>query len=170
MNRRRWHKLSCLVAASYGIWLLTGFTLPISLQETPDYSYKWSSGETRHPLEQFDFSQGNWRAVIVLSINERSDKPFGYAYGNVLCTSDVAVLNQLREVRFIAGESDVSTVTSGLYLLKDGKRMFGTGIVLEEVSEGMQSRDFGWIAPVDVGALHKVCGQFSRSWLPVVFY
>lgn len=170
MPRRGWYKLLCLVTVFYGVWFLTGITLPISLQETPSYSYRWSPDETRNPLQQFDFSQGNWSAVIVLSMEDRMRRPWGYAYGNVLCTSDRAVLKQLQEVEFTVTGTDVSTVTSGLYLLNDGKRMFGTGIVLEDVTEGMQSRDFGWIAPVDVGALHRVCGQFSRSWLPVVFY
>jgi hypothetical protein len=166
----KWHKLSLLLVMSYGLWLATGFTLPISMQETPSHSYQWSRDERQNPLQQFDFSQGNWSAVIVLSMEDRMHKPCGYAYGNVLCTSDPAVLKQLQQVQFTVSEADVSTVTSGLFLLKDGKRMFGTGIVLEDVTEGMQSRDFGWISPVDVGALHRVCGQFRRSWLPVVFY
>jgi hypothetical protein len=166
---RRLKKPALFLTAAYVLWLVTGFTLPLDIQPWPSYPRDWKPGSQVHPLAQFNFDEGKWTAVIAFSMEGRFRKPWGYAYGNVLRTSDRAVLKELQSVTFHFAPADISTVTSGLYLYKDGKLMFETGIVLDDGEEGIQNRDHGWMPPVQRAALHAVCQKFRRSWLPVVF-
>ncbi|HSI62936.1 MAG TPA: hypothetical protein VLE43_07445 [Candidatus Saccharimonadia bacterium] len=161
-------KMLVTLIAVYGFWLATGFTLPVNVQARPPYPRDWSADSQVNPLTEFNLDEGKWTAVIAFSMEDRFRKPWSYAYGNILCTSDRAVLKQLQSVAFHVTPADVATVTSGLYLYKDGKLMYETGIVLEDGEEGLQNRDHGWMPPVQRGALHAVCQQFRRSWVPVV--
>lgn len=154
-----------LVAMS---WL--GKTIVISSLTRPDHQYDFKLGEKVNPLTDFDFNEGEWIAYLVIAGDDFAKLPVGIPQATVLYSTDPHVLGSLRDqVKFRFKDSDVATVTSQLLVFKNGKLEFESGIVIETGSQGLQSRDFGWLEATNHEDLVEVLREFHRYWFPIIW-
>lgn len=159
--------LVVLLAAAFFVG--RGQCIVISKQERPTRTYNYHVGEIVNPLQQFDFHSGKWAAFLVLSNEDRRNLPEPIPNATVLKCTDIGVLAKLRDtVAFTFRNADTATVTSQILLFKDDVLVFESGIVVENASEGLQSRDFGWLEVKELGSLTGVFRDFRRVWSPVV--
>ena len=152
-------------------WLLSGHTSVIRVSNYKPQPKELHKGDLVAPLKDFDFSQGQWKAVLIIDPNDfnRLDKKIPKA--RCLMTNDVNVLKEMQQTwHFVVEGGDLATVTSSILFVRDGKLVFESGIVLEDGNEGLQSPDFGWVVPTQKDALLDSCKKFKGVHSPVVFY
>lgn len=121
-----------------------------------------------NPFGSFNFnSDDDWKLYVVFKGNDLSQLPEGIIKANYLFTSDIEVLNKIKSNwNFKCTESDMATVESQLVLLKNGDKVFHSGIAVNENINGLQSRDFGWI---ESGQITKDLKLLNRSYSPIIF-
>lgn len=130
---------------------------------------KYKKGDTIQPLKNLDFDQGDWTAYLSISRSDFQELEKNISKATCLKTRDINLLKKMqKEWIFICQETDLATVESGFYLLRNGKLVFESGIVLESNSEGLQSREFGWVNPLKSKSLTSLCSKFKRVYWPIV--
>lgn len=147
---------------------LFGYPLVIDFSnEIPFTPNDYKNGDTISPLKKFDFDNGEWTAYIFINSNDMTDISKELPKGCRYKTNDLLLLKQMqREWRFIYTGGDVATVTSSILLLKDGKKVFDSGIMLTKSIQGLQSRQFGWLAGSNV--LLNTCSKFNTVNFPII--
>ncbi len=155
------------------LWIIsiaTGFTFVLVNQKYETVNRNFHVGDTIQPLKKFDFNKDNWEAYIVISKEDYTDLNRYIKKVNCLKTTNKDVLQKMKQTwLFIYQGSDMATVTSSIYLLKNGKLVFTSGIVLDNKIEGLQGREFGWLKPLQQNTLSQTCKDFERSYFPLVF-
>lgn len=151
--------------------VLMGKTLVFNISDyTPSIEKDLTIGDTINPLSQFNFSEGDWKAYIVISGNDYNDLHPEVTKATCLKTTDYKILNEMKaNWSFIFKNADLATCTSSFYLFQNGKLMFESGIVLTKETQGLQNRQFGWIKPIERNGMIKALSKFNRVYWPVVF-
>ncbi len=159
-----------IVICLWIISIITGFSFFVVNQKYEPVKKNFHIGDTIQPFKEFDFNKDNWKAYLVISREDFIDLNSSIKKVNCLKTSNKDVLQKMKQTWFfIYRESDMATVTSSIYLLKNGKLVFTSGIVLDNKIEGLQGREFGWIKPIHQNALSQTCKDFERIYCPIVF-
>ena len=139
--------------------------------EQSNTDYPFQKGDTLSPFAEFNFEEGKWEAVVVISYNDLNVLDKSIPRVTCLQTNSVELLRHMKEKwRFIVTGGDLATVTSGFYLKKDGVLVFESGIVFDPKVEGFQSSKFGWITPVDGYKITNDIKQFNRAWSIIKFF
>lgn len=142
------------------------------LINTSSYKNKdaiYSIGDTIKPFSDFNFDSGEYVAYLVIDETDFVDLHEEITHKKHLKTQDVSVLKEMqKEWVFIYRERDLATVTSSLYILKEGKLIFSSGIVLDKDKQGLQSQEFGWIESVKLGKIVEVCKKFKPVKRPII--
>lgn len=103
-------------------------------------------GDTIMPLKELDFKQGNWKAYLLISSSDNTEIIENFKSGGCYQTNNVEILEKLKQkllVTYTGG--DMATVESRFVILKNGKKIFDMGIVLDKYKEGLQSKSYGWL-------------------------
>jgi hypothetical protein len=161
----------CLVTIS-GIISVTGYhiVIPISAKGGDLLpSFKVKSGDTVAVFSKFDFTKDNWIAYTVINTQDFEDLNPLLPKRTCLKTTDRAVLLQMQKSwKFKITQGDMATVQSGFYLVKNGKVVFSSAIVLDKNSQGLQNSTYGWMQPVNKKAMINTCRSFRKVYWPVV--
>jgi hypothetical protein len=121
-------------------------------------------GESFNPLKNIDVTQ-DCEFYFEQSLDDISSGEH-LLNGKLYKCDDVNVLSQLKnEFNFTYKGSDMTTVNSTLYVLKNNKLVFETGIVLEKNICGLQSSSFGWVCN---NKLIDLFSKFKRVFTPIV--
>lgn len=137
----------------------------VSSAEQSNSMYSCQKGDTLSPFADFNFDEGKWEAIVVISYSDLKVLVKSIPRVTCLQTDNAEVLRHMKEKwRFYVTGGDLATVTSGFYLLKDGVLMFESGIVIDPNVEGLQSSKFGWIQTVGGYNITNDIKQFSRTW------
>lgn len=155
------------------LWLIsiiTGYTLVFNIQNYKHISSIVHPGDTIRPLNDFDFTKDDWKAYLYVSRDDFHDLHGSIKKVNCLKTSDKILLEKMKQTwTFIYRGGDLATVTSYINIYKNGFLVFSSGIVIDKNTEGLQSREFGWINPIQNNALSQTCKDFERVYFPIVF-
>ena len=117
-------------------------------------------------MTDFD-SDDDWKLYLVFKGKDLSLLPEGIKKANYLLTSDTEILNNMKSNwSFKCTESDMATVESRLVLLKNGDKVFHSGIIVNQNVNGLQSEDFGW---VESNQIAKDLRFLNRSYSPIIF-
>ena len=156
-----------------GISMITGYTLVIPYlgSHTDSRVFKQlKKGDKINVFENLDFSKGNCKAYLVISRSDFNDLNKSIKKATCLKTTDKVLLQEMKKnLLFTYTDGDVATVESAIYIYCDNKLVFESGIVLDKYSEGLQSKYWGWITPVQPNLLSSYCKQFKRVYWPIVF-
>jgi hypothetical protein len=122
---------------------------------------KYQNGDTLYPFKNFDFSGRDWEAVIEIDKDDMMDLSVRVPKKNRLSTTEIEVLNKLKDWGFIYQQSDMATVLNTLKLLCKGKTVVEYGIVLDVNSVGLQSSTYGWINSFDSSKIFETIRFFK---------
>ena len=145
---------------------LWGYPLVFDFSNKIDFSeMKLQKGDVVKPFEKFDFDKGSWVAYLLLNnseINLSSEMPKGKCFK----TTDIKVLKQMQnEWIFSYSGGDVATIESSIILYNNGKKVFESGIAIDENLQGLQSHQFGWLKGLN---LIKNCKLFEKVNFPIL--
>jgi hypothetical protein len=145
---------------------LWGYPLVFDFSNKIDFAeMKLQKGDTIKPLEKFDFDKGSWVAYLLLN-NDKTNLSSEMPKGKCFKTTNIAVLKQMQsEWKFSYSGGDVATIESSIIIYNDGKKVFESGIAIDENSQGLQSRQFGWLEGLN---LTKNCKQFEKIYSPIL--
>lgn len=150
-----------------------GYNIVIPASQSGDVLpvLKLKSGDTVNVFSQFDFTKDDWVAYIVIPPSDFADLNSQIPHRTCLKTTDRNLLQKMkREWRFKMTQGDVATVESVFYLLKNGKTVFRSGIVLDTYSQVLQNSVYGEMLPVDKNAMINTCREFRNVYWPVVVF
>lgn len=150
-----------------------GYNIVIPVAKSGDILpvLKLKSGDTVNVFSQFDFTKDDWVAYIVIPPSDFADLNSQIPHRTCLKTTDRNLLQKMkREWRFKMTQGDVATVESVFYLLKNGKTVFRSGIVLDTYSQVLQNSVYGEMVPVDKNAMINTCREFRNVYWPVVVF
>jgi hypothetical protein len=123
-----------------------------------------SIGESFNPLKNIDVTQ-DCEFYFEQSLDDISSDE-NLLNGKLYKCDDINVLTKLKnELNLTYTGSDMATVNSILYVLKNNKLVFETGIVLEKNICGLQSSSFGWVRN---NKLIDLFSKFERVFTPIV--
>ena len=163
--------LVALVAGVIVYGLLWGNTRVVRVSHYRPTPRELRKGDIVAPFQDFDFRQGQWKAVLTIDVNDYGKIDGKIPEARCLETSDRNVLQEMQKTwRFVVEGGDLATVTSAILIFRDGKLVFESGIVLESGNEGLQSPEFGWVIPTQKNVMLESCSQFKAVRSPVVFY
>lgn len=121
-------------------------------------------GDRVSPLKAFDFSSGDWTIYVEIARDDYHALPPGVTRARCLKTTDRKLMQRMAQTwTFTYTDGDMATVESGIYVVKDGKLLFDSGIVISREGSGLQSASFGWLEPVDKAAIPESLRQFQRA-------
>lgn len=121
-------------------------------------------GDRISPLKSFDFAQGEWAIYVELSRDDYSELPPGVIHARCLKTTDSKLMQHMAQTwNFTYTGGDMATVGSGIYVVKDGKLLYQSGIVISRDGSGLQSEDYGWLEPVDKAAIPDALRAFQQA-------
>lgn len=129
---------------------------------------KYNIGDTVQPLLRYDLTKGEWKSYIVISPDDFASLSKNIKKGRCFSTSDLALLNQMKNRwRFKYTGGDMTTVSSQIYLLHDNKIVFKCGIIIDENMEGLQSKYFGWIEAHN-NEITAIIKQYQKIKSPII--
>ncbi len=162
-------KLLYLLLISAGLYavLFTFHILPLrlNLADKPVFDESKFPEDTVRFANVLDTAKGNWEIYIDYSWD---DCYSGTALlpGKVWKCSDPGIVSAvLREARFINSGADMATVGSDFFLLRDGRLVFQSQIVLDSNAVGFQSDIFGWTSNEQLKPYFR---KFRRVWSPLL--
>ena len=155
------------VLYSIAIYVL-GYPLVFDFSNSlPENNLVYQKGDIISPLKDFVFEKGDWTAYIIISNDDKSDFSEKMPQGKVFKTTDKKLLREMQnEWKFTFTGGDISTVTSYIAIYQNGNKVFESGIILDKSSQGLESRQFGYLADTD--KLLKSCSKFKRVYFPLV--
>jgi len=124
-------------------------------------SAEYKVGDTVAPLRNYDFTKGSWEAEIVISKDDNMDLSDEVPRASVLRTSNVELLELIKNWKFVYTEGDIATVVNKFKLIKDDTVMASFGIILDKNTVGLQSQQYGWMPTVDSNYIFKIIKQFD---------
>jgi hypothetical protein len=149
-----------IVIQLWGYPLVFDFSKKINFAEI-----KLQKGDTIKPFEKFNFDKGSWVAYLFLN-NDNTNLSSEMPKGKCFKTTNINVLKQMQdEWKFLYSGGDVATIESSIILYNNGKKVFESGILIDENSQGLQSRQFGWLEGLN---LIKTCKQFEKIYSPIL--
>lgn len=160
-----------IISITWALSIVTGYSLVFWTEKYEPINKGYQIGDTIQPFKDFDFTKDNWKVYLVLS--RESYFNLHDSINKVIClkTSDRYLLEKMKTSwKFIYQEADVATVTNSIFLLRNGKIVFSSGIIIDKNTEGLQSREFGWIKPIESNALSESCKQFKRVYFPIIIF
>lgn len=152
---------------------LKGYNIVIPVSKSGDILpvLKLKSGDTLNVFSQFDFTKDDWAAYVVITPSDFADLNAQIPHRTCLKTTNRNLLQKMkREWRYKITQGDVTTVESVFYLLKNGKTVFRSGIVLDTHSQVLQNSVYGEMVPVDKNAMINTCRKFRKVYWPVVVF
>jgi len=153
---------------------IQGHALVFDLTDHDNFSYKKngrqvSKGDTLNIFKEFDFENGHWKVYVLLDRDDMSDINLEMDRWYSYCQTDVSILKEMQsQWRFVFTGEDLATVTNQLLLIKDGKLMFRSAIVVDKNSMGLQNEKFGWIESIDSNKMAETLKKFRRDYFPVI--
>lgn len=150
---------------------LTFHPLVINSKKEVDYKpHKLiSKGEIVNVLENHDFDSGKWEMYLIIAESDKVSISKDIPNGNIFKTEDKNLLKEMKKnCRFIYEKSDIATIESEIFLLKNENIVFRGGIVLDENMQGLQLANYGWLKVSSRKALSKYCKRLNRVYSPIV--
>ena len=150
-----------------------GYNIVIPFSQDGDILpyFKSKAGDTVNVFSKFDFTKDEWIAYIVIPSSDFVNLNAQIPRRTCLKTTDRNLLQKMkREWRFKITQGDVATVESTFYLLKNGKTVFQSGIVLDTHSQVLQNSVYGEMLPVDKNEMINTCREFKKVYWPVVAF
>ncbi|MFY8034448.1 MAG: hypothetical protein ACOVMN_08010 [Flexibacteraceae bacterium] len=142
------------------------YVIDFDFEEPKKIPYK--IGDVVRPLGRLDFDKGVWVAYIYIHYEDYSDLHRSIPKWGLLKSTDIKLFKQMkRDWKFRYTGSDVATVQSQIIFYCDGKRVFESGICLDDYLQCLQSRYFGCIKGPN---LVKSCRQFEKTYFPVITF
>ena len=156
-----------IVVISISIYIL-GYPLVFDFSNSlPANNVVYQKGEMVSPLKNFTFEKGNWTAYIIISNDDESNLSEKMPQGKIFKTTDKILLREMQnEWKFTFTGGDIATVTSYITIYQNENKVFESGIILDKSSQGLQSRQFGYLADTD--KLLKSCSKFKKVYFPLV--
>lgn len=155
----------CIIGLMILLCYTFGF-LPVvfeSEEHGMDFS-KIEKDKKFNPLDSIDINN-NCEIYLVYSFDDYHSQN-KLLQGKVYSCSDKSVIEKMRDhFNFKYTGSDLSTTTSKIYILENGKIKFSSGLVLEKTVFGLQSKKFGWVKN---DKLIPFCHFFKRIKRPFV--
>jgi hypothetical protein len=118
---------------------------------------------TMKPFVELEFEEGDWVAYVFNDVTSH-ERLKGALPGTCLVLRNHEELAKgLRALTFGPPTgADVATVTSSLVLVRDGRVVYETGVVLDAHGrDGLQSRGYGWVPAVPRGSLLDFVKRFE---------
>jgi hypothetical protein len=112
-------------------------------------STNYKSGDTVLPFKDCLLSDGNWKAEIKISSDDMMDLSDGIPKRSKMISTDLDVLEKIKNWRFIYTEGDMATVLNTINLFRNDSLILSYQIVLDKQEVGLQSRQYGWMPAVD---------------------
>jgi hypothetical protein len=126
-------------------------------------------GDTVKIFDSFDFSKGDWKAYVSIRNSDNMNLSEAIPKGKLLTTDDIEVLQNMKEhLHFRYTGADVATVENELLLCKEGKVVFGSGIIIDQVQRGLQNQTYGFLECQPFDGLINYSAKFKRVYWPVV--
>lgn len=121
----------------------------------------YQPGDIVQPFRNFDFSDGRWRAEIILNKDDKSELAEGIKkQGKLVCT-DKAVLEQVKKWKFRYTNGDLATVKNTFKLYRNDTLVAVHEMALGKKSAGLQSRWYGWMPATDKNEMLAVVRMFE---------
>ncbi len=157
-----------LIVILFGFTFITGYSLIIDLNSKANVHQIKCSNNSINPFEKFDFDSGDkWEVHLVFDLHDIKELPKDIPKVNYLMTSDISVLNSMKNNwNFKCSNGDMATVTSKILLKKNDLVVFEAGIAMNDAFQGLQSKDFGWVQSKAI--LYDV-KKFNRTYMPIIF-
>lgn len=166
--------LAIIFGSLYGIAVYAGFTglvIPLSQfgeQSLPSH-YSPPKGTKVNPLKSFDFDDGDWAVYVNFDPYDLAGLPSSIPKAIGLKSTDKSLMKHIQRTwRFTYTGSDMATITSAIYFVRNGKLVFDSGIDINAAIEGLQGPEYGWIEPDDKNALSNYVKTFERVYWPIV--
>lgn len=157
-----------------GISMVTGRSLVLSIFEgnkNVALGIKAKPGDELNLFSKFDFTKDKWKAYLIISSDDFSNLNPLIKKRTCLKTTDRHLLEEMKKSwRFKVTEGDIATVESELFLFKNNKLVFRTGIVLDKDVQRLQNEEYGELVPVNSSAIINSCKQFKKVYWPVVVF
>jgi len=149
--------------------LMTGYVIVIPLTKYTGKQHELKRGDTINPLAGLDLNKGKWNAYLVISKTDYNKFHNSIKKSSILKTTDIEVLRMLqKEWIFNYTGGDMATVENSFYLFNDGKLVFSSGIILDGLKSGLQSREYGWLEPISKDLIPNSFKNFKRVYWPIV--
>ncbi|CAL2087075.1 hypothetical protein [Tenacibaculum sp. 190524A02b] len=157
-----------VIVIIFVITYFTGYSLVFDFNTRNINNNIICSNGTVSPFKNFDFnSDDNWKMYIVLKNRDTLELPENIEKANYLSTSDIDLLNNIKNNwNFNCTDGDMATVESKVVLLKNNEIVFESGIVINNTTQGLQSKNFGWVKS---NKLSEDLKKFKRSYSPIIF-
>lgn len=162
-----------LLAIVFTLLSVKGYNLVIPLSSQGDIvpQIKAKPGDTINPFSRLDFTKDDWTAYIKISAEDFIDLNSQIPMRTCLKTTNRTLLMQMQKSwQFKITQGDAATVVSNFYLLKNGRIVFSSGIVLDKHSQGFQNSVYGWMQPVNNNEMINISRQFKPVYWPVVVF
>ncbi len=138
-----------------------------NIDNTKNENYK--VGQVISPLEKFNFDYGSWTAYLFINRDDSKDLSKEMPRWHSFKTSNIKLLKEMKsEWKFAFTGGDMATVESELILCEDGKTIYQSGIVLDDVNQGLQSEQYGWLEAHPKNLLSEYCRYFHRNFSPII--
>ncbi|MBS1752987.1 MAG: hypothetical protein KF741_04265 [Ferruginibacter sp.] len=125
-------------------------------------STTYQIGDTITPFENYNFSQGSWKAEIKISSDDNMDLSKKIPKAPTLTTTNKILLEKIRNWKFIYTNGDMTTVLNNFKLFKGDSVVASYGIVLDENTVGLQSQQYGWIPALDSSFIFETIKMFDK--------
>jgi hypothetical protein len=117
------------------------------------------------PFENFDFSKGQWKAVLAIDEADFQTLDARVQHKKNLVCENITILKEMQNSwKFKMTDGDLATVTSFFTLEQNGVNVFSAGIVLSAGSGGLQSEKLGWAPVTNQEAFYNIIGKFSAGY------
>jgi len=144
--------------------LIATFWVTVSCRHpVVDYNprHEYRKGDRVAVLRHLDFSQGSWKAIVRLGINEWGDLPEEQRKSGCWVLTDIEKLRKMqREWIFEVSGGDAATITSGIWLVQDGEVRWTSGLD-PRGAVGLQDGVLGWASSVEPSLGSQIFQDFS---------
>lgn len=171
-----WKIVKWLLPAVFLAWticLVLGYTAVIRLNKstsaTPLTAGKsMKKGAILDVLQGLNMDEGGWSAYLLVSKEDLDKLPKGVPKRRVLRITDPRTLRSMKvSWRMRVAGAGNAPLTSSIVITENGKVRWESGIDLGS-KEGLQSKAFGRIEPVQPGILRQLLKHFEPVYSPLV--
>lgn len=122
-----------------------------------------------NPLADIEFNTGKNSAYLIFSKQDRQELPAGMNRRKVYICKDNVDLKSLKDdFFFLQSNGDIATCESDIFILKDNKIIFHSGLVFTDSIIGLQDGSFGWIDAINQKALKQHFLNFKPINYPII--
>lgn len=150
-------------------FMMSGYPLVLRTSQVAEIELEYDSS-TLNPLEACNIDEGSWSVYLIVHRDDYKDLVPELGPYKVWKVSSKEVLREIQtKWCFRRTGGDVATVSSLMIVEHDGKIIFQSGVVLDRVLCGIQSKRFGWAEPTHQAAFVDVLRKFRKVHSPIVF-